>query len=84
MVVSKFCFGDWVSFHSLLVDGLRMPCMMILPLCIMYAVVELNHPVHPASHSCPRDSSAPDASLLKRCTFLNFVGIDGRLSRMAV
>ena len=84
MVVSKFCFGDCVSFHSLLVDGLRMPCMMILPLCIIYAVVELNHPVHPASHSCPRDSSAPDASLLNRWTVLYFVGMVGRLSRMAV
>ena len=73
-----------MSFHSLLVDELQMPCMMILPLCIMYAVVELNHPVHPASHSCPRDRSAPDAKLLNRCTVLYFVGMEGRLSRVAV
>ena len=47
-------------------------------------MLELNHAVHPASHSCPSDSSAPEARDLKRCIVLYLAGIVGKFLRIAV
>ena len=49
-----FACGCW-GFNSQRPDGPRVPVQMVLPCCVMTAVVLVSLAVQPASHSCPNE-----------------------------